>query len=214
MVSINFKKYYVFVICFIMAIINLNAQDGTIEKLELKRVLKFEEWKGKNKENINGVNLSDEKISGLSDLSEIKPRNLFFISQLENGKSFVRYRSKWQHSNNDFIEITLSFLDSGNEAQEYLIDQLISSGLPKEIKMNSIDSPAIVGSLSFYQGRIFIRNNIVVDIYAEGALKTKVFEIAKEIDEILLKHKTFYLEGKATPYITIDSNGRKMIIEP
>lgn len=193
---------------------NLFAQIETNEKIELKRALRFDEWKGKNHGVTNGINLSNEEIPALLSSIEIKPKCPFFISKQENGQFYVKYRSKWKHGDDGFVEITISFLNSGLEAHEYLIDQFISSTLPPDIKINSIDNPKVVGDISFYQGRIFIRDNIVVNIHAEGNFIVKVKEIAQEIDEVFLNHKTINSGDLKKPYIILDRNGEKHIVEP
>lgn len=197
-----------------MAFTSLIAQTITNERIELKKALKFDDWKGKNHGMTNGVNLSNEEIPSLSGYVEIKPKNKFFNTQQEDGQCFVTYRSKWKHGDDGFVEITLSFLHSSIEAHEYLIDQIISTVLPQEIKINSIDEPCVVGDISFYQGRIFIRDNIVVNIHAEGIMAAKVKEISKDIDDILITHKTYNTGDVTKPYIISKSNGEKQIIEP
>lgn len=207
-------KYLTIILFLSVAFTNLFAQNKIIERTELKKTLRFDEWKGKNHGVTNGINLSTEKIPVLSVYTEIKHKYLFFISQQEDGQSFVKYRSKWKSDDLGFVEITLSFLNSGLEAHEYLIDEFISTVLPPEAKMNSRDIPNVVGDISFYQGRTFIRDNIVVNVHTEGELTTKVKEIVQKIDEIILTHKTFQTENKVRPYIIVDNNGQKTIVEP
>lgn len=125
------------------------------------------------------------------------------------------YRSKWSQSEKDFVEITISFLNSNLESHEYLFDQyILGSTLPLNTRENSLDNPSIVGDVSFYKGRIFIRNNIVVKIHAEGKMSTLVESIAKEIDKLILSQDIVDSYDKFKPRIVKDNNDKKIIIEP
>lgn len=193
---------------------SLFAQPESKVKSDLKKSLDFENWVGKSSDIRNGINLSKEKIPALSDVTEIKPKNLFFIVQKEDGEYFVQYRSKWTLIDHSFAEITISSLNSVEEAKEYLIDQFVSSTLPTGIMEKCRDISPIVGDVSFYQGRIFIRNNIVVKIHAEGDFIKRVKDIAKEIDLLFLAQKTLQAYNKVKPFIEKDSNGYQRIVEP
>jgi hypothetical protein len=128
-------------------------------EMKLKESLRFEEWQISNKI-INGINILDNKIPSLSYLSESRPKNVFYISENKNGEAFVAYHSKWYSSSESFIEVTMSILNSGYEAKEYLYNKyILDTTLPFEIKSNCIDIPKIVGDVSFFRGRLFIRNN-------------------------------------------------------
>lgn len=217
MFALNNTMRFLFVITLLIVFTNIFAQSGLSEndeKKELKKSLKFDDWAGKNDEMRNGINLSKIKISALSDATEIKPKNTFFISQKDNGESFVMYRSQWHLSKNDFTEITISFLRSGLDAQEYLIDRYMLTPLPFDIRKKSRDEPPVVGDVSFYNGRLFIQNNIIVNIYAEGEMINRIKDIAKAIDAILLTQKAVQSYDDLTPKIKKDSNGSLMIIEP
>lgn len=185
-----------------------------IEK-NLKKTIQFDSWPGKNKDLRNGINLSKEKLLTLSGANEITPKHLFFITQKEDGQSFVSYRSQWRESDKDFTEITLSFLHSGIEAHEYLFNQYImSSTMPLYLKENSQDKIPIAGDVSFYKGEIFIRNNIVIKIHAEGKMSSLTENIAKEIDKLLLTQDIADSYDKYRPRIVKDSIDKKIIIEP
>jgi len=126
----------------------------------------------------------------------------------------VKYRSKWKQTDSGFLEITISFLNSVIDAHEYLIDQFVSSTLPFYLKEDTRDIPPDVGDVSFYKGRIFIRNNIVVKIHAEGEMKSLVKDIVKEIDTLLLAQETVESYDMVKPRIIITSDNKKEIVKP
>jgi hypothetical protein len=217
----NFNGRLIFYVIMIFLIappaINGREQSESHEStdLNLKKSMHFDDWPGKNKEVKNGINLSKEKISALSGTTEIKPKKIFFISRKKNGEPFVSYRSKWQQNENDFMEITISFLNSGIEAQDYLFNYyILSSTLPLNVIENSRDVPPVVGDVSFYKGRIFIRNNIVVKIHAEGKMTSRSMDIAREIDALLLAQNRVESFNKLTPRINKDSGNILKIVEP
>lgn len=208
---------YFFSLIFILFSFNAFSQMDIKKQEEklLKDSLKFEIWKGKDKDLLYGINLSKINIKSLSDAKEIKSKNPFYTSMRLNNEFFVKYRSKWYINDSDFVEITLAFLNSANEAHNYIVDYyLIGSTLPLEIKNKAKDIPTIVGDNSFYNGQIFVRNNIVVNIHAEGKLKDRVITIAKEIDAELMKQKTYKSEELVKPKIKLDSNNNRIIEEP
>ncbi len=207
---------FLIVITLLIAINDLFAQSDISEndeRKELKRSLNFDDWPGKTNEIRNGINLSNLKIPVLVDTHEIKPKYLFFVSKKDNGELFVKYRSQWHLTKIDFTEITLSFYKSGIEAHENLIDQYMLTPLSLETRKISRDKQDVVGDVSFYNGRLFIRNNIIVKIYAEGELISRIASIAKAIDAILLSQEIVQSYDDITP--RIQKNGDNVIvIEP
>lgn len=182
-------------------------------EMKLKESLKFEEWQISNKI-INGINISNSKLSSLSALSETRPKNVFYISENKSGDAFVAYRSKWYSNDGGFIEVTMSILNSGYEAKEYLLDKyILDTTLPYEIKSNSIDMPKIVGDVSFFKGRLFIRNNIVVEVFAEGAMLSRIVKTSSEIDSLLIQQNSVLSIEDIKPRVVIDSNNVRKILE-
>ena len=211
------KIYFVLVIhLFISVFAKTYAQPEHIEDLkkDLKNTLQFDDWPGKYTGIRNGIDPSKSEIYNLVDLEEIKAGRPFIISQNEIGTFFVTYRSKWLQSENSYIEITISILNSGSEAHEYLFEYyLMGSTLPIEIKESTLDDPPIVGDVSFYEGQIFTRNNIVVKIHVVGNLATRVKAIAQELDALILAQDVLQPSELLNPRIEIDSNGDPNIIK-
>lgn len=209
--------HYFFSLTIILFSFNSFSQECLKKQEEkfLKDSLKFELWQGKDKDLLYGINLSRVNIKSLRDAKEIKSNNPFYTSMLLNNEYFVQYRSRWHINDYDFVEITLSFLNSANEAHNYIVDYyLIGSTLPLEIKIKAKDIPTKIGDNSFYNGQIFVRNNIVVNIHAEGKLADRVLNIAKEIDAELMKQKTYKSKELVKPKIKLDSNNNRIIEEP
>jgi len=195
---------------------NVNGQNeyNAINEYEmkLKESLRFEEWQISNKI-IIGINISDNKIPSLSYLSESRPKNVFYISENKNGKAFVAYHSKWYSNSESFIEVTMSILNSGYDAKEYLFTKyILDTTLPFEIRSNCIDNPKIVGDVSFFRGRLFIRNNIVVEVLAEGTMLSGIVKISSEIDSLLIQQKSLNSIEEIMPKVVIDSNSVRKIL--
>ncbi len=194
-----------------------NAQLNEIKKREatLKKELKYENWVIKKNQKREGINLSAQKVKELEGIKEIKPKKLFFISKTQNDSSFIQYRSKWVQSDSSFLEITVSYLDSPIEAQNYIMDYyILGSSLPYEILLKSKDEPVLVGDISFFKGQLFIRDNIIVKLYSEGAIQKRSLEIAKEIDSLLLTQSVSDLKSNVKPRLQKDKEGNISIIEP
>lgn len=206
-----------FVIVMLIAIIHdMKAQTrtGDLSKT-LKKELKFENWPGKKGEVRNGINPSKLEIAELSDAVEKKPKKLFYIAQTKTDSLFVQYSSRWFISDIDFMEMTLSYLNSADEAREYLMDYYIAgSSLPFDVLKKARDTPSKAGDVSFFNGQLFVRNNIVVKIHAEGKMRDRALNIAKKIDHSLLKQKTFKTSEKCKPKLKKDNNGNVFIEEP
>lgn len=215
MLRTNLIIYIFLVFCFSNSNYIL-AQEISMDnsEKELKIALGFDQWNGKQNMLRNGINLSKANLKTISNATEVRPENLFFMAKNVHDINFVKYRCQWQETKSDFVEITLSFLNSCLEAHEYLIENFISSTLPFEIKSKSLDIPSTVGDVSFYGGRCFIRNNIVVNIHAEGTMTNIIENLAKEIDLILLSQKTEELNANILPRLEIDNQKKIRVIEP
>lgn len=217
MVNIKYIFNIVLVIIFFTSVPNnLFAQSVALDNSEeyLRNALDYTTWAGKYDNVRNGINLSTEKLLSLSNVTEVKPNNLFFLSQDSDGNYFVKYRSQWQKTETDFMEITISFLKSCIDAHEYLMYRFISTTLPIENIINHMDTTPFVGHVSYKNGCYFIRNNIVVKIHAEGEMRLLKEEVAKEIDTLLLAQHTenTYNENIKPAIVKVDN--QYAIIEP
>jgi hypothetical protein len=214
------NKYSIKVILLILSVafvFETNAQLNEIKNREtaLKKELKFEDWAIKKNQKREGVNLSTQKVKALENIKEVKPKKLFYISKTQNDSSFIQYRSKWMESVNSFLEITVSYLDSPNDAQNYMMDYyILGSSLPNVILLKSKDEPVLVGDASFFNGQLFVRDNIIVKIYSEGLLQKQTLDIAKEIDSLLLSQSISDLKSNVKPRLQKDKKGNISIIEP
>jgi hypothetical protein len=196
---------------------NISAQNFDDVKLreEYKKSFEFGSWSGKSNIVRDGINLKTLELTSLETATKIFKEKDFFLYRLENGQNYIKHVSNWMIDVDDFLEITISYFNSGIDAQEYVIDQyFIGSTLPKNIKLNALDQMSVLGDVSFYGGRIFIKNNIVVDIHAEGQFESIMSKIAKEIDFLLSNQKTYNLPEKVKPRLEKDYNGNIRIVEP
>jgi hypothetical protein len=215
------KNTYIKIIAIIIvtaAFYNIYGQSGMRQKEDIekkiKESLRIDASQIDSSRVINGINISKEHLPSLSDLSELKPKKMFYISENKDKQYFVTYHSKWYQNKESFIEVTLSVLNSGYEAKEYLLDKyILETTLPIEMKINSIDLPKKVGDLSFFNGRVFIRNNVVVEVFAEGDISARIVKISKEIDSLLLQQKNIQSKADILPRVIIDSNNVRKIVE-
>lgn len=216
----NKNKYLIKITILIISfafVYETNAQLNEIRNSEiaLKKELKFGDWPVKNNQKRDGINLSSQKVKELENIKEVKPNKLFFIAKTQNDSSFIQYRSKWMQSDSSFLEITVSYMDSPIEAQNYIMNYyILGSSLPYEILSKSKDEPVMVGDISFFNGQLFARDNIIVKLYAEGILHKKSLNIAKEIDSLLLSQSISDLKSNVKPRLQKDNKGNISIIEP
>jgi len=162
--------------------------EESIEKL--KELSDFYNWPGKNGQIRDGINLSKCAIPSLSETVEIPQKIPFFYLEMEDGTLLVKYRSRWQKTDDNFIEISIIFAESCNEVHEYVINRFFNSSMPFELRVPQKDDPLIAGDISFSGGRRFIRNNIYVEIRPIGEMENKIATVANDIDNLLLSQLT------------------------
>lgn len=172
------------------------TEDGSLEKY--KESADFHNWPGKNGQIRDGINLSKFSIPSLSETVEIPPKIPFFYVEMEDGTLFIQYRSRWQKTPDNFIEISLIFAETCDQVHEYVIFRFFDSskpGVPQQ------DDPTIAGDISFSGGRRFIRNNIYVEIRPFGEMDHKIAVVAKDIDDLLLTRSTASSADQFKPVI-------------
>ncbi len=166
----------------------LKTEDGSLDKL--KELANFYNWPGKKGRVRDGINLSRFTLPSLSGMVEIPQEISFSYLELEDGKILIKYRSRWQETPDNFIEISLIFAETCDQAHEYVISRFFNSSLPFELRVPKRDDPLIAGDISFSGGRRFIRNNIYVEIRPVGEMEDKIAAVAKDIDDLLLTRTT------------------------
>jgi len=178
-------------------------QNGSKEEsLEaLKLLSDFYNWPGKKGQIRDGINLSKCVIPSLSETVEVPQKMLFFYVEMEDGTLLIQYRSRWQKTPDNFIEISLIFAETCKEVHEYAIQRFFYSSMPFELRVPKEDDPIIAGDISFSSGRRFIRNNIFVEIDAEGKLVQMIATVAKDIDDLLLSRPTASSADQFKPVI-------------
>ncbi len=176
------------------------AQEGpTGESLDkLKELSDFESWPGKTGPVRAGVRLSKGIIPILEGTTDIRPNRTPGLWGVEN--NLVRYWSRWQMGETiitgredyteDRVEIWIVVAETAAEAHEYLIERYFYTSLPFETRVPRRDQPNVAGDISFFGGRKFIRNNIVVEISVKGKMKDKLRQTAEQLDALLLTRPT------------------------
>ena len=190
-------KRNIFIILIVLSLLtNINSniysqntyEDQSLDKF--KQLSNFSSWQGKKLPVRNGINLSNYNIRNLSDAEEVKKKIPFSIWETEDARILIKYRSRWKISQGNSISVTMTFANTCEDAHEYLIRRYYNSTKTFQSRIPKVDQPAVAGNISFDNGRKFIRNNIVVEIYAHGEMKNKVTSVSKEIDALLLERET------------------------
>ena len=109
----------------------------------------------------------------------------------------AKFEFRWE--NEDYIYIEEYITESNEIALKYLLEKhkWYTNPFIEEMK----DEPAIVGNISYSQGREFIRNNIIIIIHASGEFEKRLTEIAKQVDKEILKSITFTSIDQVKPRI-------------
>lgn len=164
-----------------------SPEDESLEKF--KTLSDFSNWPGKNGPVRDGLNLSKYIIPRLSETVEVPYKMPFSLYETE-GQLLIEYRSRWRTTLDNFIDVTIIFAETCEDAHEYLIRRCFNTQMTFEARIPKKDQPRIAGDISFNNGRKFIRNNIVVELHAEGEMINKLTAVAKEIDDLLLRRPT------------------------
>ena len=151
-----------------------------------------------------GIKLANNDIPALAGTTELrsgeKPE-LWEVNWKDEKKYYiVKFVSSWQQTQNDFIDVDLIVTETHDLACHYLLETREHCSLPLFL-LEPEDSPAVAGDISYGNGRQFIRENIIIDIHAEGNFIEKISDIAKQIDVILLKSPTAVTADHMKPII-------------
>lgn len=183
-------------------LISLSLFWGTIENaycqyvsedqslVNFKQLSDFSNWPGKTLPVRNGINLSNYRIKSISEAEEVKKKIPFSVRESEYAGILIKYRSQYKISQGNSISVTMTFTNTCENAHEFIIRRYYNSTKTFKSRIPKKDRSTVSGNISFDNGRKFIRNNIVVEIYAHGDMKNKVASLAKEIDNLLLERPT------------------------
>jgi hypothetical protein len=154
--------------------------------------------------NIRGaVKLSKNKIPILEGSTEIEIGERPWLWKMSwNGDNYtlVSYIYSWALSDSDFVEVDFGVTESDEQALKYLTEKRESSSLPLYLHPPQ-DQPTIAGDISFGQGSDFIRNNIVIEMHAEGIFISKTEKLAQQIDKIIVDGPSFISLSQIKPII-------------
>lgn len=154
--------------------------------------------------NIRGaVKLSINEISALEGATEIKSGERPWLWKMGwNGDNydFVKYVYTWTLSDTNFVNVDMVITESEEQALRYLTEKRETSSIPLHL-LQPEDQPTIAGDISFGQGRDFIRNNIVIEIHAEGIFNNRTEKLAQQIDNIIIKGPTFFSLSEIKPTV-------------
>ncbi|MBN1348185.1 hypothetical protein JXJ21_02130 [candidate division KSB1 bacterium] len=157
--------------------------DESLEKL--KELADFYNWPGKSGAIRAGANLAKYTIPELEGAPITHHYSNPSFWRVDN-KINIKRAHTYIFTDTDLIHIHLTVSETCEGAHEYYIRRLYVSSLPFEVKVPPGDSTKIIGDISFYGARHFIRNNIAVEFTPEGELINKLVTIASQLDSILL----------------------------
>lgn len=112
----------------------------------------------------------------------------------------VRFKYRWERSDTDFVYVDLSVTENQVLALEYLTEKRETSSIPINLQQPE-DQPTIAGEISYGSGQDFIRDNIVVEIRAEGEFDDETEAIARQIDALILEGHHFASLSQVKPVI-------------
>jgi hypothetical protein len=207
---IKYREFYIFLMLLALPIFsvtdlstgNVQAQSDDDQTLaRLKELSDFNNWPGKTELNRDGINFSKYVIPSLSKYIKDKRYETPFSLHNDQEDVFVEHHSRWQKTSVDFIEINIIFANSCQKAHEYLIRSFFNSEMPFEARVPKKDQPIIAGDISFDRGCFFIRNNMVIELQALGALCKENPIVAFELDSLLLLNPTIQSVDQFKPVI-------------
>ena len=146
------------------------------------------------------VKLTNENIPFLENKNQTKFGEKPWIQQ----SGIVKFKYRWEFSNNDNLSVDLFVAETNELAKNYLTDQRKNASIPMDIYVPK-DNPAVVGDISYGNGRQFIRDNILIIIRAD----TSLIDIAIQIDSLILKSpvyvSAYYIKPKIIKYDIIQN---------
>jgi hypothetical protein len=154
--------------------------------------------------NIRGaVKLSINEIPALQGTSEIKRGErpwLWKMGWHGDNYDLVKYVYTWTLSDTSFVNVDMVITESDEQALRYLTEKRETSSIPLYL-LQPEDQPTIAGDISFGQGSDFIRNNIVIEIHAEGIFNNRTEKLSQQIDKIIIEGPSFYSLTEIKPTI-------------
>lgn len=140
--------------------------------------------------NIRGaVKLSINEIPALEGAAVIKSGERPWLWKMGwNGDNYdlIKYFYAWTLSDSDFVNVDMVITQSNEEALRFITERLNDTPFPLNASERQ-DKPAIVGDVSYDNGSNFIRDNIIIEIHAEGIFRDRTEKLAKQIDKIIVK---------------------------
>jgi len=138
------------------------------------------------------ADLSNLSLSNLDPSYLLVKNRQFFISEYRKQEGIcylVHYRYQWRNSLNQFLHLELLVAESYSMAMDLLkMEWEISSiyhGGPRPQ-----DHPVVAGTISYEDGRTFIRDNLIVKIRSEDDSSLNPANLAVMADRQLLKAAT------------------------
>lgn len=155
-----------------------------------------------------------DRVRAAADLSNLAISNIdeSFIFERKSGpytneilldnKAYygVYFKYSWKKPPERFLNVTELITPNHETALQYINDRWETSSIYIGQPLPQ-DKPPVVGHVSYWNGRTFIRDNIVVDCHLNADLNPYLPEIARLIDNVLLKSPTYTSVSAAKPIV-------------
>lgn len=137
-------------------------------------------------------------------LSKERPDDPNFIEEFVK-RTLERYRESKRYHLEGAIDVRICLAPSARAAQEYLLNTMTQNTMPTELvilKYAGAKRPEELGTISFFTEsrrkddiRVkFVRNNICLNIRADGCFAAEVLPLARKIDGMLLEQRALTYE--------------------
>lgn len=184
------------------------------KKQQYKSAYNFQEWEGRNNESISLRKLDIGTLALPSDAEELNHWFHHFRTG-ERGSIMNEQVIDGWWSKHDMIYIQCIEFAIPADAHEYLLDRWAGTAGPEMEKYRAETYNLEVGDVSFVSPKHdtnvlrliwIVRNNVFVEIEAEGILLKKIGDIAKRIDAILLEEIRRQKEAEPTPTVGVGAD--------
>ncbi len=158
----------------------------------------------RNSEEIGGIRplpyLSAEDIPVFRGMSQIRyGENPRMVTRDFTGDYTAEFEYLWESDSGDYSVIDIRVIESQESAIAALLEshKYYSNPFIEENR----DEPAVVGDLSYFGGVEFIRDNLIIKIRTSDNYDNSITEIARSVDNKILKGPAFHSLARVKPVI-------------
>ena len=130
-------------------------------------------------------------------IHQVKHGEIPFAHSMFADNFIAEYEFRWE--GNGFIYIDGYVCESGETARNYL--QEMHRWYTNPFIEDHKDQPAVAGNISYSGGKEFIRDNIIIKIFASDEFNGQLTPIARRVDECILRGPEFSTSQEVKPII-------------